>query len=136
MLEQAEYARLLGFLSGLRQTRWAAEAIVSTPSACEHKETLMSDQADARGPGAPRQPASSRRSSRPARVARPDSGAHGRAARADTSGIADQLAALYREPDEEPRRTYVDEDDLYDDDGELTPEGGAGASSTSASTSA
>lgn len=28
VLEQAEYARLLGFLSGLTQTRWAAEAIV------------------------------------------------------------------------------------------------------------
>ena len=28
VLEQAEYARLLGFLSGLRQVRWAAEAIV------------------------------------------------------------------------------------------------------------
>jgi hypothetical protein len=28
VLDQAEYARLLGFLSGLRQSRWAAEAIV------------------------------------------------------------------------------------------------------------
>jgi hypothetical protein len=28
VLEQAEYARLLGFLAGLRQVRWAAEAIV------------------------------------------------------------------------------------------------------------
>lgn len=34
VLEQAEYARLLGFLSGLRQTRWAAEAIV------EHAERV------------------------------------------------------------------------------------------------
>jgi hypothetical protein len=28
VLDQAEYARLLGFLSGLQQARWAAEAIV------------------------------------------------------------------------------------------------------------
>jgi GTP1/Obg family GTP-binding protein len=28
VLEQAEYARLLGFLAGLRQVRWAAEAYV------------------------------------------------------------------------------------------------------------
>jgi hypothetical protein len=28
VLDQAEYARLLGFLAGLRQVRWAAEAIV------------------------------------------------------------------------------------------------------------
>lgn len=28
VLEQAEYARLLGFLAGLRQVRWAAEAFV------------------------------------------------------------------------------------------------------------
>lgn len=28
VLEQAEYARLLGFLAGLREVRWAAEAIV------------------------------------------------------------------------------------------------------------
>jgi hypothetical protein len=28
ILEQAEYARILGFLAGLRQTRWAAEAFL------------------------------------------------------------------------------------------------------------
>lgn len=28
VLDQAEYARLLGFLAGLRQTRWAAEAFL------------------------------------------------------------------------------------------------------------
>jgi hypothetical protein len=33
-LDQAEYARLLGFLSGLRQTRWAAEAFI------EHAERV------------------------------------------------------------------------------------------------
>jgi hypothetical protein len=38
VLEQAEYARLLGFLSGLRQTRWAAEAFI------EHAERMRSKE--------------------------------------------------------------------------------------------
>ena len=36
-LDQAEYARLLGFLSGLHQTRWAAEAFI------EHAERVRRD---------------------------------------------------------------------------------------------
>lgn len=36
---QAEYARLLGFLSGLRQTRWAAEAIIEFAERERKKET-------------------------------------------------------------------------------------------------
>lgn len=39
VLEQAEYARLLGFLSGLRQVRWAAEAIVLFAERERTKET-------------------------------------------------------------------------------------------------
>ena len=38
ILEQAEYARLLGFLSGLRQTRWAAEAIIEHAERVQRKE--------------------------------------------------------------------------------------------------
>lgn len=38
VLEQAEYARLLGFLAGLRQTRWAAEAIVLHAERMQAKE--------------------------------------------------------------------------------------------------
>lgn len=38
VLEQAEYARLLGFLSGLRQVRWAAEAIVLFAEREQRKE--------------------------------------------------------------------------------------------------
>jgi hypothetical protein len=34
VMAQAEYARLLGFLSGLKQTRWAAEAFI------EHAERV------------------------------------------------------------------------------------------------
>lgn len=34
VFDQAEYARLLGFLSGLRQYRWAAEAVI------EHAERV------------------------------------------------------------------------------------------------
>lgn len=36
--EQAEYARLLGFLSGLRQTRWAAEAFIEHAERVRRKE--------------------------------------------------------------------------------------------------
>lgn len=36
--EQAEYARLLGFLSGLRQTRWAAEAFIEHAERVQRKE--------------------------------------------------------------------------------------------------
>ena len=39
VLEQAEYARLLGFLSGLRQTRWAAEAFIEHAERVQRKET-------------------------------------------------------------------------------------------------
>jgi hypothetical protein len=38
VLEQAEYARLLGFLSGLRQTRWAAEAFLMHAERVRSKE--------------------------------------------------------------------------------------------------
>lgn len=38
VLEQAEYARLLGFLSGLRQTRLAAEAFILHAERVRHKE--------------------------------------------------------------------------------------------------
>lgn len=38
VLQQAEYARLLGFLSGLRQFRWAAEAFI------EHAERVHSQE--------------------------------------------------------------------------------------------
>jgi len=38
VLEQAEYARLLGFLSGLKQTRWAAEAFI------EHAERVRQQE--------------------------------------------------------------------------------------------
>jgi len=38
VLEQAEYARLLGFLSGLRQTRVAAEAFIEHAERVRHKE--------------------------------------------------------------------------------------------------
>ena len=38
VLSQAEYARLLGFLSGLRQARWAAEAIVIHAERVHEKE--------------------------------------------------------------------------------------------------
>lgn len=36
--EQAEYARLLGFLSGLKQTRWAAEAFIEHAERVRRKE--------------------------------------------------------------------------------------------------
>lgn len=39
VMEQAEYARLLGFLSGLRQFRWAAEAFVMRAERAQEKET-------------------------------------------------------------------------------------------------
>jgi len=39
VLEQAEYARLLGFLAGLRQVRWAAEAIVMRAERAQEQET-------------------------------------------------------------------------------------------------
>ena len=39
ILDQAEYARLLGFLSGLRQTRWAAEAFIEYAERVQAKET-------------------------------------------------------------------------------------------------
>jgi hypothetical protein len=38
VMEQAEYARLLGFLSGLKQTRWAAEAFI------EHAERVRKQE--------------------------------------------------------------------------------------------
>lgn len=38
VFEQAEYARLLGFLSGLRQTRWAAEAFIEHAERVHHRE--------------------------------------------------------------------------------------------------
>lgn len=37
--EQAEYARLLGFLSGLRQARWAAEAFIEHAERVRKKES-------------------------------------------------------------------------------------------------
>jgi dihydropteroate synthase len=40
VLEQAEYARLLGFLAGLRQARWAAEAIVLHAERVRAKEIV------------------------------------------------------------------------------------------------
>jgi hypothetical protein len=38
VLEQAEYARLLGFLSGLRQSRVAAEAFIEHAERVQRKE--------------------------------------------------------------------------------------------------
>lgn len=38
VLEQAEYARLTGFLAGLQQARWAAEAIVLHAERVREKE--------------------------------------------------------------------------------------------------
>lgn len=38
VLEQAEYARLLGFLSGLRQSRLAAEAFIEHAERVQRKE--------------------------------------------------------------------------------------------------
>jgi hypothetical protein len=38
VLDQAEYARLLGFLSGLRQTRWAAQAFLTHAERAQTKE--------------------------------------------------------------------------------------------------
>ena len=38
VLQQAEYARLLGFLSGLKQTRWAAEAFIEHAERVRKKE--------------------------------------------------------------------------------------------------
>lgn len=38
VLEQAEYARLLGFLSGLRQARVAAEAFIEHAERVQRKE--------------------------------------------------------------------------------------------------
>lgn len=38
VFEQAEYARLLGFLSGLRQTRWAAEAFIEHAERVQNRE--------------------------------------------------------------------------------------------------
>lgn len=38
VFEQAEYARLLGFLSGLRQVRWAAEAVIQHAEREQAKE--------------------------------------------------------------------------------------------------
>jgi hypothetical protein len=38
VLGQAEYARLLGFLSGLKQTRWAAEAFIEHAERVRKKE--------------------------------------------------------------------------------------------------
>ena len=38
VFEQAEYARLLGFLSGLRQVRWAAEAVIEHAERVQRKE--------------------------------------------------------------------------------------------------
>ena len=38
VLQQAEYARLLGFLSGLKQTRWAAEAFIEHAERVRQKE--------------------------------------------------------------------------------------------------
>lgn len=39
VLDQAEYARLLGFLAGLRQTRWAAEAYLLHAERVRSKES-------------------------------------------------------------------------------------------------
>lgn len=39
VFEQAEYARLLGFLSGLRQTRWAANAYLLHAERAQAKES-------------------------------------------------------------------------------------------------
>jgi hypothetical protein len=39
VLDQAEYARLLGFLSGLRQARVAAEAFLIHAERVQHKES-------------------------------------------------------------------------------------------------
>ena len=46
LLEQAEYARLLGFLSGLRQFRWAAEAFTEHAERVRSKESSMSETED------------------------------------------------------------------------------------------
>jgi hypothetical protein len=38
VLDQAEYARLLGFLAGLRQARVAAESVIAFAERTQHKE--------------------------------------------------------------------------------------------------